>query len=212
MATLREYNFLFRFTDSLLNLPKLSCSNCYLYQSRGRLLGLCKRPLIASPKRRKRPIHDSLFPSHPQHFITAIAVYQICLFQWASNPVIGWTDLVATPTQPVGKGLFTSGAAVTINAPTSVVFDVITSFSRQIQQMEHVTTFRYDIGATYRRCHDARLFAELQRVQPTSKQRKKRNVFARNRLSTAHRGQRRGFLCPLEKAGYEAGRCCPSPH
>lgn len=44
--------------------------------------------------------------------------------------VIGWTDLVATPSQQIGKGLYTSGATVTINAPTSVVFDVITGVSR----------------------------------------------------------------------------------
>jgi hypothetical protein len=41
----------------------------------------------------------------------------------------GWAEPAATPSQPVGKGLFTSGATVTINAPTSVVFDAITGFS-----------------------------------------------------------------------------------
>lgn len=41
-----------------------------------------------------------------------------------------WTDAAATPSQPAGSGLFTSGATVSIDAPASVVFDIITSYSR----------------------------------------------------------------------------------
>ncbi|KIW39744.1 uncharacterized protein PV06_08330 [Exophiala oligosperma] len=41
-----------------------------------------------------------------------------------------FTEPTATPSQPAGTVLFTSGGTVTINAPASVVFDTITGFSR----------------------------------------------------------------------------------
>ncbi len=46
------------------------------------------------------------------------------------SAVTGWRDPTATPSQPLNKVVFTTGSKVTIHAPASRVFDVITAFSR----------------------------------------------------------------------------------